>query len=239
MRSLSMWSHETRRDVLIVVLTAASGSVDAVGFLRLGGVFTSVMTANMVLLGVSAGRHDGALALHAGAAFAGYVLGAIVGSMVAGRSVEGQPSWPRSITTALGVELVALVVFAAWWEATSGRPSGASTYALLAVNATALGIQSGAVLRFGVQSLSTTYLTGTLTQFVASLHGPHRLSTRSLALLLAVTAGGALGAVIAIEAPRFVPAVPLGLVVLVMVGAVFAFRNEPVNGLRPGEATAE
>jgi uncharacterized membrane protein YoaK (UPF0700 family) len=54
----SAWTAETKRNALVVVLIVASGSVDAVGFLRLGGVFTSVMTANMVLLGVSAGTRD-------------------------------------------------------------------------------------------------------------------------------------------------------------------------------------
>ena len=225
----STWrrSPETRRCVLVVFLTVATGSVDAVGFLRLGGVFTSVMTANMVLLGVSAGKRDASLALHAGAAFAGYTLGAFVGSRVAGRAVEDQSVWPRRISLTLGVELAVLAVFTTWWEATAGRPPDAATYALLAVNATALGIQSAAVLRFGVSDLSTTYLTGTLTQVVASLgSGAHRLSTRSLASLLALVSGGALGAVLAIEARRIMPVVPLGVVILVLVGSHLAFHDE-------------
>lgn len=227
MNSIRRWSLETRRDVLVVVLTLATGSLDAVGFLRLGGVFTSVMTANMVLLGISAGRQEGSLAMHAGAAFAGYILGAFVGSRVAGHAVEDQPAWPRRVSVALSVELAALAVFAAWWELTAGHPRGAATYALLAVNATALGIQSGAVLRFGVSGLSTTYLTGTLTQFVSSLHGGARhFSARSLAILLALISGGALGAVLAIQARRLTPVVPLGVVVLVLIGSRVAFRNE-------------
>lgn len=74
MKSTWRWSPETSRDVLVVVLTVATGSSDAVAFLRLGGVMTSVMTANMVLLGISAGRQESSLALHAGAAFAGYII---------------------------------------------------------------------------------------------------------------------------------------------------------------------
>jgi uncharacterized membrane protein YoaK (UPF0700 family) len=231
------WTLETRRNVLVAILTVASGSVDAVGFLRLGGVFTSVMTANMVLLGVSAGRQEGALALHAGAAFMGYILGAFVGSLLAGRAYQGQALWPRRINVTLGVELAVLAVFAALWETTSGHPGGGATYVLLAVNATALGIQSGAVLRFGVSGLSTTYLTGTLTQFVAGWHGDaHRFSARSLAILVALVSGAAIGAVLAVEARRFMPVAPLGVIAVVIVGSHFAFRSEPNKPVPPEEA---
>jgi uncharacterized membrane protein YoaK (UPF0700 family) len=226
--SVSRWSAETKRIVLVVALTAASGSLDAVGFLRLGGVFTSVMTANMVLLGVSAGTRDAALAVHVGTAFAAYIFGTFAGSRVAGRAQDNQPVWPRRISLTLGVELAVLAVFAAWWEATGGHPPTDETYGLLAVNATALGIQSAAVLRFGVPNLSTTYLTGTLTQYVAGLSsGANRVFTRGLARLVAVIAGGGIGAVLAMEAPRFVPIVPLGVLVLVLAGSYLAFsRNQ-------------
>jgi uncharacterized membrane protein YoaK (UPF0700 family) len=224
--SARRWPAETRRNVLVVVLIVASGSVDAVGFLRLGGVFTSVMTANMVLLGVSAGTHDAALAAHAGAAFGGYILGSFAGSRIAGRAEDDQPVWPDRISLTLAVELAVLTVFAAWWEATGGHPPGAETYGLLTVNAVALGIQSAAVLRFGVAGLSTTYLTGTLTQFVASL-SRGRFLTQSLASLLAVVSGGAIGAVLAVDAPRFMPIVPLGAVALVLVTSLVAFRAGP------------
>jgi uncharacterized membrane protein YoaK (UPF0700 family) len=231
--SPSRWSAETRRNVLVVVLIVASGSVDAVGFLRLGGVFTSVMTANMVLLGVSAGTRDAALAMHAGTAFGGYILGSYVGSLVSGHPEDDQPVWPERVSVTLTVELAVLAVFAAWWEATGGHPPGAETYGLLAVNATALGIQSAAVLRFGVPGLSTTYLTGTLTQFVASL-SRGRFRTQSLASLLAVVSGGAVGAVLAVEAPRFMPIVPLGVVALVLAGSLAALPSRRLVCRPPG-----
>lgn len=220
--SASTWSAETKRNVLVVVLIVASGSLDAVGFLRLGEVFTSVMTANMVLLGVAAGTRDAALAAHAGTAFGAYILGSFAGSRIAGHAQDDQPAWPDRVSVTLTVELTVLTVFAAWWEATGGHPPGAQTYGLLAVNAIALGMQSAAVLRFGVPGLSTTYLTGTLTQFVASL-GRGRFLTQGLASLLAIVSGGAIGAVLAVEAPRFMPIVPLGVVALVLVTSRLVF----------------
>jgi uncharacterized membrane protein YoaK (UPF0700 family) len=221
-RSAPKWSAETKRNALVVVLIVASGSLDAVGFLRLGGVFTSVMTANMVLLGVSAGTHDAALAAHVGAAFGGYILGSFIGSRASGPAQADQPAWPDRVSRTLTLELALLTAFAAWWEATGGHPPATQNYGLLAINATALGIQSAAVLRFGVPGLSTTYLTGTLTQFVASLTRG-RFLTQSLASLIALVSGGAIGAVLAVEAPRFMPIVPLGALALVLVSSRLAF----------------
>ena len=214
------------RDALVVVLTFVSGATDALGFVRLGNVFTSVMTGNMVLLGVAAGRQQAALALHAGDAFVGFVVGALVGARVAGRPVEAQPMWPRAVSRALAVELLAFIVVAAWWEAVGGHPTTDTTYALLAVNAVALGIQSSAIIRFGVAGLSSTYLTGTLTTFVASLatrSGP--FPRRSLALLVSVVVGAALGGVLTVEVPRAAPLVPIVLVVAVLVSARRSFAT--------------
>jgi uncharacterized membrane protein YoaK (UPF0700 family) len=225
--------QETVRDVLAVALALVTGATDAIGFTRLGGVFTSVMTGNMVLLGVSGGEHDASLAIHAGAAFIGYVLGTLLGARVAGKAAPHQSVWPRPITTALFLELAAFAVFALWWEFAGGHPSGAATYVLIASNALALGIQSSAVLRLGVLGLSTTYLTGTLTQAVASLVGRRTpLPPRSIAILVALVIGAGLGALLAVNASRAAPAVPLGMLSLVVVGAATCFR-------RPRAAAAE
>lgn len=59
---------ERRLGALVTFLAMTAGATDAISFLGLGGVFSSVMTANMVLLGLSAGTHNGPLALHAAAA---------------------------------------------------------------------------------------------------------------------------------------------------------------------------
>ena len=73
-----------RRALLVVVLTLVTGVTDAIGFTRLGGVFTSVMTGNMVLMGVAVGRADALLALHVGVAFCAYVIGGFAGAHIAG-----------------------------------------------------------------------------------------------------------------------------------------------------------
>ena len=54
----------------MVLLTITSGAVNAVSFLALGKVFSSVITGNLVLLGVAATTHSSVEAIHAGVALA-------------------------------------------------------------------------------------------------------------------------------------------------------------------------
>jgi len=219
-RALSL----SRRDLLIVALTLVTGATDAIGFTRLGGVFTSVMTGNMVLLGVSAGRGDGHIALYTGVAFATYVLGTLVGGRIAGAPTARNGIWPRSLTRALYAELAAYVVFSTGWEAAGGHPTAGGALALLGVNAVALGIQSSAILRLGVGGLSTTYLTGTLTSVIASFATRDRsgFSNRSVVVLAALIVGAGVGATLAIHGPRVAPLailVPLVSVIAVAVSS--------------------
>jgi uncharacterized membrane protein YoaK (UPF0700 family) len=229
-REGTFWTPERQRDALVVLLTFVTGAVDAIGFTRLGGVFTSVMTGNMVLLGVSAGKGDVSLAIHTGVAFIAFVLGGLAGARVARHATKDQDFWPRPILTALVLELGVLGVFAIWWESVAGAPTGAAQYAMLGVNAVALGIQSAAVLRFGISGLSTTYLTGTLTQLVASLTKRQEpVHGRNVVILLALIIGAGLGASVALYVPRLAPAVPI-VVLAFVVGCgeiVFHRRTRP------------
>ena len=67
----------------MLVLAVNSGATDAIGFVGLGGVFTSVMTGNMVLLGVSISQWDGTLALHTLLVIACFALGCGIGARIA------------------------------------------------------------------------------------------------------------------------------------------------------------
>lgn len=212
------WRVEVR-SALAVTLTFVTGATDATGFIKLGGVFTSVMTGNLVLLGVAVGRGALPAAGRTVLAIACYVLGALVGARIAGRPRDGDPVWPSRMNVALAVEGALFVAFAAGWWASGAAPSGAAQAALLGGCAAALGLQSSAILRLGVSGLSTTYLTGTLTTVTHALVTLRtaRGSGRSIAILAALVCGGAAGAAAATWAPWFSPAVvlvPLSVVVV-------------------------
>ncbi len=221
------WTRERQRDALVITLTLVTGSVDAIGLLRLGGVFTSVMTGNMVFLGLAASERSGSIALHTGVAFAMYILGSFLGARVAGHAPDNETHlWPRSVVKALSFEIAVIAVFAVWWELVHGTPSPDVSYALLGLNAMALGIQSAAVLRFGVSGLSTTYLTGTLTQFVANFTKKDApVQGRAGFILLALIVGAGLGALCALHAPLAAPIVPLGALGIVVAGSWTFFHR--------------
>jgi uncharacterized membrane protein YoaK (UPF0700 family) len=223
-----------RRHWLVILLAINSGATDAIGFVGLGGVFTSVMTGNMVLLGLSLSQPDWTLALHSGAAIACFAIGAAAGARIAGLPRQGDPIWPAAVTRALAVEFVILGVFLVGWEVAGGSPGQETQLGLLVVNAVALGIQSSAILRFGVSGLSTTYLTGTLTTVVTRIVTGQRLRDvrSSIEILFGLVAGAAAGGGLAAHAPRTAPLLQVGIVGFVLFVAAWQFgRRTPV---RPG-----
>jgi uncharacterized membrane protein YoaK (UPF0700 family) len=218
------------RDGLVVVLALTTGAVDAVSYLRLGKVFSSVITGNLALLGVSAGQRNAGLAVNAGLALAGYGLGVLTGGALAGTPEKGQPAWPRRATVTLAVELLVLAGFSGGWLAAGGHPSGGPRLALLAVAAAAMGMQSVAVRRLG--PMSTTYLTSTLTgvlQALAVRRWPSEWQ-RSTGVLLAFVIGAVLGGLAALRAPAVVPAAVLVPLASVVTGSLPAAAHRRPGG---------
>ncbi len=216
-----------RRDALVVLLAVNSGATDAIGFLSLGGAFTSVMTGNMVLLGIAGGTHNSSLAAHSAAAIICFVIGGALGARVAGQPTPDDPVWPEQVSRALRIEFALIGVYALGWEAFGGHPRGLWAASLLGVNAVALGLQSSAIHRFGVPGLSTTYLTGTLTTMVIRLtHGRGvRDVAHSAQLLAGLVAGAGLGAFLATHVARAAPLVQLVSLGAVATGATALHRS--------------
>jgi len=218
--SISPNSAAKRRNALVITLTLATGSLDVIGFTRLGGVFTSVMTGNVALLGLAAGSRNAVLAVHTGVAFLGYIVGVGMGTLLADRPRADQPVWPRRVMLALLVEFLMLVAFSCGWEIAWHTPAGDFQLALLSLASAAMGIQSAAVVRLGVPGLSSTYLTGTLTDVVASLVSRRQVDEqagRGLLALAGLALGAAVGGLLVFAAPWAAP-----LWSLVVVGGVLA-----------------
>jgi uncharacterized membrane protein YoaK (UPF0700 family) len=100
------------RDTRLVLLAVTTGATDATAFERLGHTFASVITGNLVLLGVSAVAGDGRLALSAGVALAGYAIGVLVAAPRRREPSDPAHEWPARTTLALAADLACLVVFA-------------------------------------------------------------------------------------------------------------------------------
>ncbi len=181
-------------------------------------MFASVITGNLVLLGISATHPDGRLALLAGSALAGYGAGVMLAAPRGrGPMKEESSVWPAGATAALAGDLAVLVAFGVLWEIDVRHPARGAQVVLLVLCAVAMGIQSTAVRRLG--QVSTTYLTSTLTGLLEAT--VRRCWTpeqgRSLGSLLAAVAGAAAGLAIDLHAQPWLPAlqlIPLAVVVL-------------------------
>jgi uncharacterized membrane protein YoaK (UPF0700 family) len=206
------------RDVLVILLALTTGATDATAFERLGSAFASVITGNLVLLGVGRARGDGRLALFAGCALAGYAVGVFASAPRRGAEAGQPPVWPSGATFALVADLVLLAVVMVGWELSDGRPASTVQALLLAGAAAAMGMQSTAVRRLG--SMSTTYLTSTFIGLFEAL-AARRWSgdeTRSVGIIAVVVAGAAAATGLILYAPRVLPALlltPLAIVILV------------------------
>lgn len=208
-------SGAARRDSLVGWLALATGSLDVIGFTRLGGVFTSVMTGNIALLGLAAGRHDAQLALRTGVSFLGYLVGAGLGTVLAGQPEPRQSLWPRRVSLALFIELLMLILFCSGWEVWRQSPAGDGQMALLSLAAAAMGLQSVAVARLAIPGLSSTHLTGTLAAVVSALVSRNRKNSQVRRGLLAVGAlalGAAVGGLLVAEVPWAAPIWTIGVV---------------------------
>jgi uncharacterized membrane protein YoaK (UPF0700 family) len=210
-----------RRDALVVLLTAAAGATNVLSLTALGGVPASIMTANLVLVGLSITHHEGALGWHAGAALAGFIVAVFLTSRLIrahdndNDDVDAErPVWPRPVTVAIAAEAVPLIGVAVAWGLAAGRPTGATQLTMCTAAAVVMGIQSAAVRALGVAGLSSTFFTGTLTDTVRDLTGPGplRWSAGASGLVALVAGAAAQGAVLTYGPQRLGPLLPLVLV---------------------------
>src|SRR5690349_4821766 len=143
--------------MVLVALSFAAGSVDAVVFLRLE-VFTAVMTGNIVFLGVAIGQGAVRNALRSLVALAAYAAGVVVGSRLVG-TVPREAPWSPRLALALGLEWTMQAVFLAGWLLTDAAPDGIAAATLIACSGVAMGTQAAAA-RGLAPGLPTTYVTG-------------------------------------------------------------------------------
>jgi uncharacterized membrane protein YoaK (UPF0700 family) len=193
----------------LVALTAGTASLDVTAFLRLGGVFASVMTSNLVFVGIAVVKTEAAFGVRCAVAILSYIVGVGVGSAIAPPSGRENRLGTRPLSLLLTAELAVLVAYTIWWMTVDARPVGWARLALLGVIALSMGSQSAAARQLGSPHVGTTYLTGTLTSLVSSMAGRRRPDPESVAVLIALIAGAAAGAGLLEAAPITVPLLAL------------------------------
>jgi uncharacterized membrane protein YoaK (UPF0700 family) len=210
--------------LIAIALTFGSGAADVASFTRLGSVFSSVMTGNIVLWGLAVARGSLTLASHTAVAVGGYIAGVAVGTWVAHGFKEASSNQegvlPSHVIWVLLAELTLLAGFAVGWEVSGASPAGWAQFCLLATLAAAMGMQSSAVNDMGLAQVSTTYLTGTLTGLVSSLVSPGQDTPhgiRRFGVLIGLVAGASLCGMFVATAADGVPALLLAALVTTLV----------------------
>jgi uncharacterized membrane protein YoaK (UPF0700 family) len=190
---------------VLLVMTAATGIVDAVSYLGLGHIFTANMTGNIVLMGFRLGGDSGISLLKSVIALLCFLLGAAAGGRM------GRHLTPRQSRISGLLAEAALLFVAAAISFKAGGPNDAKAVLLDCVVATmaiAMGLRTAVVRKLAVADLTTTVLTLTITGLAAdsALGGDSNPQwRRRCAAIVSMLAGAAAGAALL----QFSLAVPL------------------------------
>lgn len=206
-----------------LALTALAGYIDALGFIRLGGFYTSFMSGNTTQFSVALGRGD-PHAILPGLLIASFALGAILGGGLSALT----PERFRSVAL-LGFET--LLILAALSMGLSA-PDHAVASLFMAL---AMGLQNAVLAQVHGFRAGTTFVTGALFSFGQKLglslagRGPRYGWVGDgavwLALMLGAFAGALAYGAFALYALAG-PALLAGL--LAVVAGVFACLDRPV-----------
>jgi uncharacterized membrane protein YoaK (UPF0700 family) len=216
--------------ILLVLLSGATGLVDAASVLGLGKVFTANMTGNVVFFGFALvgtpGFTPAPYLIAIGAFLVGAVVAGRLGKELTGRSLR---TW---LTTAALIEAAAL-----WIAAAVAVRFDVATpltewrlFTIIALTAMAMGFRNATVRQLKVPDLTTTVLTLTLTGLAADSPfsgGRSPNWPRRVASVVAIFLGAALGAFLVTRVGLACPLAIAGA--LVLLGTLAC-------GLHPGAA---
>lgn len=217
------------RDLLLIALTFAAGSVDAVSYLGLGQIFTSNMTGNVVFLALAVGQANLLTALRSVDALIAFSLGAILAGRLLGPG-RGGVLWPKRVTSVLSLQAVLLGSFAVGWAVLGGRPSGEPLYGLIGISAFAMGIQNAAARHLAVPGLTTTVVTTALTGVMAeaaALGISGTVQRRGAYAIVALFSGAAVAAALLWETRTVAPVVTVVTLVGVVAAAALVLGRAP------------
>lgn len=134
-----------------LLLTAAAGFVDVVGFIELGGHFTSFMSGNITQLGDALALGGWPVALITASLVALFLLGSVTGSLLA---LVAGPRWGSSAVTGFVVATFVVTLGLAF--------GGFSPNQFMLALAAGAGAQNAILPSTGSVRLGTTFVTGTL-----------------------------------------------------------------------------
>jgi uncharacterized membrane protein YoaK (UPF0700 family) len=211
--------------VLLLVMTTATGLVDAVSVLGLGRVFVANMTGNVVFLGFAVAGVPGFSLAASLAALGGFLVGALAGGALASARAHRRGHLLRDVAL---VEVVLLLVGVGLLATVTGTPGSGLASAVAAPAAVALGIQNSAVRRLAVPDLTTTVLTMTLTGIAADVRSAGRpVVTRRVLAVTTMFVGALAGALLVRHVGLAWALLPAPVLLAVVVGVLAVAVRRP------------
>jgi uncharacterized membrane protein YoaK (UPF0700 family) len=212
---------------LLLVLAAVAGWIDALSFTALGKVFTSFQSGNLIFLGLAVDEGDGVLLVGAAVSLVAFLGGTALGAYLVGRA-EVEASAIRSLVPAFALQWALLTAFAVCWQV-FGQPAGnsAARIVLVALGASAMGVQGAAVFALRIPGVVTNAMTATLMLggIVLGLRArgeaaAQKASEASTGILAGLCGAYVLSALIvgAIGRPELTSVIPAAALTLVLVG---------------------
>jgi uncharacterized membrane protein YoaK (UPF0700 family) len=218
----------------LLLLTFATGLVDALSVLVLGHVFVANMTGNVIFLGFLFVPHSGVDLTAAVVAFGGFLTGTVIGGRFARHLAYETRLW---LTVALGTEVVILLALAVLGGIGVLDYHDNTKLILIAALAMVFGSQNAAARQFGVQELSTTVLTSTIVGIGVDSRlagGTGERERLRYSVVFTMCAGAIVGATMTrfMVAPVFVVTAVVVLAALL----IFRFGAEPASADDPADS---
>lgn len=197
----------------LLLLAFSSGAMDAFAFLSLGGIFTGMMTGNLILVGMFSRPEFLHTLIGAATAIVFFAAGAFVGfrstRVVAGAAAQPTVLVLRVLGPSLAAQLAATVV---WGLLPSPAPEIAQ-YGIVALLAVALSLQTVAAKKASdIMGVTTTYVTGTLTTTMQELaESGGRGNMLRILTVVSLPVGAVCATALLLLAPRFGLLLPLAV----------------------------
>ncbi len=172
---------------LLLLLTATTGVVDAVSYLRFDHSFVANMTGNVVFIGFAIAGATGVSLRATIIALAAFLLGAFAGGRLA--RVHAHRGRLLTVTVILEAALLGAACIVAF--AVGDRFEAVTRDISIVLLALATGMQNAVARKLAVPDMNTTVLTLTLTAIASEGPTPARIGS-VLAMLVGAFCGGVL-----------------------------------------------
>ena len=207
----------------LLLLTFATGLVDAISVLILGHIFVANMTGNVIFLGFWFVPHSGVDMTAAVVAFVSFLAGTVLGGRFARHLEHDTRRW---VSVALSVECVVLVALSILAGTGVLHYHDNTKLILIAGLAIAFGSQNATARQFGIQELSTTVLTSTIVGIGVDSRlagGTGQREKLRYSVVVTMCAGAVVGATMS----RFTVALVIALAAILVAASAVIFLFGP------------